>query len=219
VREGEGVPPVERERVARAEHELRGAATALALLCEALQRDPALRHHGAAIDAQLDRLRAGLRDLEAARTGTSVSPVPEPVELSSLTHAAVEFAWVGGPAPARLDRGRFAQALGNLLANAAEHGAGNVRVIGRATDGRVTLEVSNRVRRGSAVERRDTGERRETDDRREMGKHGETGARRETGARGRGLTIASRAAEELGGRLSFEIVGDSAVATLELPDA
>ena len=36
--------------------------------------------------------------------------------------------------------------------------------------------------------------------------------------RGRGLLIASRAAEELGGRLSFEIVGDSAVATLDLPD-
>jgi signal transduction histidine kinase len=195
------MPPVELERVARAEHELRGAATALALLCEALRRDPAVRHHGAAIDAQLDRLRAGLRDLEAARTGTSASPVPEPVELSSLTRAAVEFAWVGGPVPARLDRGRFAQALGNMLANAAEHGAGDLRVIGRANDGRVTLEVSNRVRRGSGVERRETGER------------------RDTGMRGRGLTIASRAAEELGGRLSFEIVGDSAVATLELPDA
>jgi signal transduction histidine kinase len=191
----------ERERLARAEHELRGAATALALVCEALRRDPAARHHGAAIDAQLDRLRAGLADLEAARTGRSVAPVPEPVELSSLARAAVEFAWVGGPAPARLDRGRFAQALGNVLANAAEHGAGSVRVIGRANDGRVTLEVSNRVRPGSAGERREPGER------------------GEIGVRGRGLTIASRAAEELGGRLSFEIVGDNAVATLELPDA
>jgi signal transduction histidine kinase len=189
------------EQIARAEHELRGAATALALVCEALRRDPAVRHHGAAIDAQLDRLRAGLRDLEAARTGMSVSPVPEPVELSSLTRAAVEFAWVGRPVPASLDRGRFAQALGNMVANATEHGAGNVRVIGRANDGRVTLEVSNRVRRSSAVEHREMRER------------------PETGARGRGLSIASRAAEELGGRLSFEIVGDSAVATLELPDA
>ena len=195
------------EQIARAEHELRGAATALALVCEGLRRDPAVRHHGAAIDAQLDRLRAGLRDLEAARTGKSVSPVPEPVELSSLTRAAVDFAWVGGPVPARLDRGRFAQALGNMLSNAAEHGAGNVRVTGRANDGRVTLEVSNRVRRGAAIERAETGKRREAEE------------RRETGARGRGLTIAARAAEELGGRLSFEIVGDSAVATLELPDA
>ena len=37
--------------------------------------------------------------------------------------------------------------------------------------------------------------------------------------RGRGLEIAKRAAEELGGRLSFEIDGDSAVATLDLPAA
>jgi signal transduction histidine kinase len=189
------------EQIARAEHELRGAATALALVCEALRRDPAVRHHGAAIEAQLDRLRAGLADLEAARTGKSVAAVPEPVELSSLARAAMEFAWVGGPVPARLDRGRFAQALGNMLANAAEHGAGNVRVTGRANDGRVTLEVSNRVRRGATEERREADER------------------SKAGARGRGLTIASRAAEELGGRLSFEIVGDSAVATLELPDA
>jgi two-component system, OmpR family, sensor histidine kinase MtrB len=170
------------ERLARAEHELRGAATALALVSEALRRDPAARQHGAAIDAQLDRLRAGLADLEAARTGRSVAAVPEPVELSSLTRAAVEFGWVGGPAPARLDRRRFAQALGNMLANAAEHGAGDVRVIGRAHDGRVSVEVRNRV------------------------------------PRGRGLLIASNAAEELGGRLSFEIVGDTAVATLDLPE-
>jgi signal transduction histidine kinase len=185
------------EQVARAEHEIRGAATALGLVCEALRRDPAARHHGTAIGAQLDRLRAGLADLEAARTGTSAAPVPEPVELSSLTRAAMEFAWVGGPAPARLDRGRFAQALGNMLANAAEHGAGDVRVVGRAHGGRVSVEVSNRVAQAAA--------------------EGGRGAEGEA-ERGRGLLIASRAAEELGGRLSFEIVGDSALATLDLPD-
>ena len=186
-------PPVEPERVARAEHELRGAATALALVCEAIRRDPAVRHHGAALQAQLDRLRAGLADLEAARTGESVAPETESVELSSLTRATMEFAWVGGPVAARLDRRRFAQALGNVLANAAEHGAGEVRVVGRAQNGQVTLEVSNRVPRGSGIEYRETSER------------------------GRGLLIASRAAEELGGRLSFELVGDSAMATLHLP--
>ena len=197
----------DRERMARAEHELRGAATALALVCEALRRDPAASHHGVAIEAQLDRLRAGLADLEAARTGMSVAPVPEPVELSSLTRAAMEFAWVGGPVPARLDRGRFAQALGNMLANAAEHGAGDVRVIGRAHDGRVTLRVSNRVPRGSQGEPAGPGERAMPHE------------RPSPGERGRGLLIASRAAEELGGRLSFEIDGDSAVATLDLPAA
>ena len=67
-----------------------------------------------------------------------------------------------------------------MLANAAEHGSGPVRVIGRPHEGGVRVEVRNR---------------------------------------GRGLQIAKRAAEELGGRLSFEIVGDGAVATLDLPDA
>jgi len=181
------------EQVALAEHEIRGAATALALVCEALRRDPPARRYGSAIEVQLDRLRAGLADLEAARTGTVAVRAPEPVELSSLTRAAMEFAWVGGPVPTRLDRGRFAQALGNMLANAAEHGGGDVRVLGRAQDGRVSVEVSNRVPQAAA----------------------ERGGAPE---RGRGLLIASRAAEELGGHLSFEIVGDSAVATLDLPD-
>ena len=168
------------EQIARAEHELRGAATALALVCEALQRDPAASHHAAMIHAQLDRLRAGLAELG----GDRAAPARDKVELSALTAAAArpwgdaEVEWEGGPVIAELDRGCFAQALGNVLANAAEHGLGPVRVIGRKHDGGVRVEVRNR---------------------------------------GRGLQIAKRAAEELGGRLSFEIIGDSAVATLDLP--
>jgi two-component system osmolarity sensor histidine kinase EnvZ len=174
------------EQIGRAEHELRGAATALGLVCEALRRDPAAGHHAAVIDAQLDRLRAGLSDLAAARQGWPVNAEREEVELSALTSAAAgpwreaAVEWEGGPVTARLDRRRFAQALGNVLANAAEHGAGPVRVVGRPHDGGVRVEVRNR---------------------------------------GRGLQIAKRAAEELGGRLSFEIVGDGAVATLDLPEA
>lgn len=175
------------EQIASAEHELRGAATALALVCEALRRDPAASNHAAVIEAQLDRLRAGLAELAAARGGRSIDAARDEVELSALTSAAAgpwghtEVEWEGGPVTARLDRRRFAQALGNVLANAAEHGSGPVRVIGRAQEGGgVRVEVRNR---------------------------------------GRGLQIAKRAAEELGGRLRFEIVGDAAVATLDLPEA
>jgi signal transduction histidine kinase len=177
------------ELVARAEHELRGAATALALACEALRRDPAASGHASVIDAQLDRLRAGLTDLDAARRGGRAPAEPagrvEPVELAALTRAAskpwgTSFEWEGGPAPANLDRRRFAKVLGNVLANAAEHGSGDIRVTGRAHNGGVRLQVRNR---------------------------------------GRGLLIASEAAEELGGSLSFEIVDDTAVATLDLPAA
>jgi signal transduction histidine kinase len=182
---GERAGPTDPDLVARAEHELRGAATALALACETLRRDPVAGGHAAMIDAQLDRLRAGLEDLEAAR-GTEGLPAAareEPFELAALTQAAsrpwdTSFEWEGGPVPANLDRRRFAKALGNVLANAAEHGAGDIRVIGRAHNGGVRLQVRNR---------------------------------------GRGLTIASEAAEELGGSLSFEIVENTAVATLDLP--
>jgi signal transduction histidine kinase len=181
------------ELIARAEHELRGAATALALACETLRRDPAATGHASMIDAQLDRLRAGLDDLEAAR-GVSRPPSPggpardagrEAVEVGDLARAAARpwctsFEWEGGPAPANIDRRRFAKALGNVLANAARHGSGDIRVTGRAHEGGIRLQVRNR---------------------------------------GRGLTIASEAAEELGGSLSFEIVDDTAVATLDLPAA
>ena len=139
------------------------------------------------IDAQLDRLKAGLADLGAARRG-ALSPDPAPgvdeaVELPTLVRAAAKpwegaFEWEGPPLTTQLDRRRFAKALGNLLANAAEHGAGDIRVMGRAHKGGVRLQVRNR---------------------------------------GRGLLIASEAAEELGGSLSFEIVDDTAVATLDLP--
>ena len=173
------------ELVARAEHELRGAATALALACDALRRDPAAAEHAAMIDAQLDRLRAGLEDLEAARGvgAMGAAAAGESVEVGALTQATARpwgtsFEWEGGPAPANLDRRRFAKALGNVLANAATHGSGAIRVTGRAHEGGVRLQVRNR---------------------------------------GRGLTIASEAAEELGGSLSFEIVDDTAVATLDLP--
>jgi two-component system sensor histidine kinase MtrB len=196
-----GAARADTELIARAEHELRGAATALALVCETLRRDPAAGRHAHVIDAQLDRLRAGLEDLERARTADGVALMhhmdaegrhgsagesrPAPVELGALTRAAskpwdASFEWEGGPAPTSIDRRRFAKALGNVLANAAEHGAGDIRVTGRAHDGGVRLQVRNR---------------------------------------GRGLAIASEAAEELGGSLRFEIVDDTAVATLDLPAA
>jgi two-component system sensor histidine kinase MtrB len=175
------------ELVARAEHELRGAATALALACEALRRDPAAQGHAAVIDAQLDRLRAGLEDFRVARGrgGSSDDGPGDAVELSSLVRAAAQpwqgaFEWEGPPLRTQLDRRRFAKALGNVLANAAEHGAGDIRVTGKVLDGGVRLQVRNR---------------------------------------GRGLMIASEAAEELGGSLRFEMVDDTAVATLDLPAA
>ena len=178
-------PVPDAEMVARAEHELRGAATALALACEQLRTQPATSGHAAMIEAQLDRLRAGLDDLEAARDPSrpTATEATQATDIDSLARSAsrpwpASFEWEGEPVPAHIDRRRFAKALGNVLANAAKHGSGDIRVTGRAHNGGVRLQVRNR---------------------------------------GRGLTIATEAAEELGGSLSFEIVDDTAVATLDLP--
>jgi len=189
------------ERVARAEHELRGPATALMLVCERMRRNPATAAHARVIEAQLDRLRAGLADLGAARCGRRVAANPESVELDRSTRAALEpwrsrlrsawFHWEGGKICLHLDRGRLAQALGNLLANATEHGDGDLEIRGRASDGRVRVEVRNRA--------------------------SEPRRRRPAADRGRGLAIASHAANDLGGSLHFGIKDGIAVAALDLP--
>ena len=47
------------------------------------------------------------------------------------------------PLVVRADRLRIAQALANLVANAVEHGGGEVRVRARAVDGRARIEVTD----------------------------------------------------------------------------
>jgi two-component system, OmpR family, sensor kinase len=187
------------ELVARAEHELRGPAAALSLACERMRREPRAAHHAAALRVQLDRLEAGLADLRDARGGRAARR-PEPVELRGVARAAlapwevepgaVAFGWLGGPAPARVDRGALAKALGNLIANAAEHGAGEISVRGRTTRAGVRIEIRNANRPGNAV----------------------AGS-----GRGRGLRIAERAARELGGRVLVDRREEETVAVLELP--
>jgi signal transduction histidine kinase len=172
------------ERVARAEHELRGPLTALSLAAAAWSRDPARRSAAEVLDAQLARARAGLDELSAAR-GAGVAARTERIALEQLSRSAaagwrlaaaregrpVEVDWRAGSVTVRADRGRVAQALGNLMANAVEHGRGPVRLHARRIAGGVRLEVANE--------------------------------------RGRGIPIATAAAEQAGGRLT--------VATLDLP--
>ncbi len=153
------------------------------------------------IEAQLERLRAGLAELAAARSGQRPrSAEPRPAELRSATRVALApwelepgsagFDWLGGPALTTLDRGELARVLGNLMANAAEHGAGEIRVSGRTTPRAVRIEIRN-----------------------------PTGAKAPSAKadRGRGLGIAERAARELGGRLLVEVGDLETVAVLELP--
>ncbi len=101
--------------------------------------------------------------------------------------------WEGAPAVVSADSGRLAQALGNLVANAVEHGSGPVELRGRRAGHRGLVEV------------RDTGPA------------GAEGARGDRTDRGHGLSIAAQAVEEAGGRLTLEKTQEGTLAAVELP--
>lgn len=199
------------EAVARADHELRGPVAALALAAAALARAPGMRDRGIALEGQVDRLRAALADLAAARHGGGRSRGgrgrPPALPLEDAVRAAVagwapvgevlgrrvSVEWGAGTAAAPIDGGRLAQALGNVLANALEHGGGDVAVRAQRAGPAVRIEV-----RDAGGERRPT--------RRRLG-------------RGRGLAIATRAAEEAGGKLALRHEAGGSSAVIELPAA
>jgi signal transduction histidine kinase len=144
------------ELVARAEHELRGPVTVIGLASARLRP-----HEAAALDVELHRLRSGLADLAAARRGRRSAVRPVPVRLDAAVagwrdslrarghRATVD--WQAGPTPIRADPGRLAQALGNLVANAAEHGDGPVELRGRRSGRGVRVEVRNKRGRGLSI--------------------------------------------------------------------
>ncbi|MEA2481812.1 MAG: hypothetical protein QOJ07_3734 [Thermoleophilaceae bacterium] len=166
--------------VARAEHELRGPLTTLVLALPA----------GARVDTELARVRLGLADLAAARCGRRTAPRPEPVALASIATAAaaphegrVQVDWSAGPALIHADPGRLSQALGNLVANAVEHGTGRVTTRGRRAGTRVRVDVLDD---GPGLPRR----RRKRPAGRGRGR-----------GHGQGLAIAAQAAADSGGEL------------------
>ena len=162
--------------VADAEHELRGAAAAIGLAVERVSRHGATIGFSSLIRLQLDRMAAGLEDLAAARA----------------PRRARRAACAGD---ADVDAGRLAQVLGNLIANATEHGVGSVDVRTSRPAGAVRIEIRNRNRP------------------REL----EAASTARADGRGRGLAIADRAARELGGTLSVVSAGGETRAELELP--
>ena len=117
-------------RVADAEHELRGAVTAIGLAADRMYRVGATRGFASLVALQLDRMEAAVRDLRRAREVR-----PRPVTAGSAAP--------GRTAP-RIDVGRLSQVVANLVDNAAEHGAGPVDVRWSATSAGARLEIRNR---------------------------------------------------------------------------
>ena len=205
------------ETVARACHELRGPLTAarlgLQLGASTGELTPARLR---AIDLELGRAALALEDLDTARTrGLAAWREPDAVDLGQLVADSVEAwrpaaaargvalhaAWSGSPARVWGDRLRLAQATGNLIANAIEHGGGSVEVRGSAEPpGGVRIEVTD-TGPGLAAPVAELARR----------------PHRGRGRRGRGLAIATAVAASHGGRLASAPAPRGARLVLELP--
>lgn len=232
---------------ARACHELRGPLTAARLGLELAARtrpraDPRVR----AIELELGRATLAVDDLSrvwqrpGARTPWPPERSDEEVDIAGLLAASVE-AWrpaaaasgaelrlIAGPGRP-LVRGRalrLAQATGNLIANAIEHGGGLVEVSWCADRATVRIEVVDGGAGLAApvadlILTRHSGHR--LLDRRHftgaLGGGGWRRCERDVSARGHGLAIAAETAAAHGGRLASAPSERGARLVLELPAA
>jgi signal transduction histidine kinase len=204
------------EAVTRACHELRGPLTAARLGLQLGARSGELSADRLrALDLELGRAGLALEDLDAVGVRHGLTPRVAPVDMTELLSSSVEAwrpaaaaqarelraTWLGPTVGVLGDRLRLAQATGNLIANAIEHGSGTIEVRGSAGGVAVTVEVSDDGP-GLPAPLPELMRR----------------ARRGRGQRGRGLAIASAVAEAHGGRLRAAPAGECrARLVLELP--
>jgi signal transduction histidine kinase len=195
---------------AHASHEVRGPLTVALLALEGMVARGELPADAAlGLELQLRRARLGVDDLDAAARGGRAPDRLEPVAVPALL-AQVGLAWrpvaqargsaleiTGCDGAVLADRERLAQALGNLIANALEHGGAPVEIRARRVGDRLRLEVHD-CGPGLAEPLR-------------------TLSRRPRGRRGHGLAIAAGIAGRHGGRLLAAPSSSGATLVLELP--
>ena len=185
----------------RAIHELRRPLQALALAPEGGLR-PGSRLRPGSLDLAL----IALDDLQGAVNGSRPSVHLRPVPARALAAAAVDrwrvvaargrrpirLEWRAGRAFVAADPARIAQALDNLLANAVEHGSGEVAVRATVRASGLRIAVSDGGPKPVALRRR--------------GPQG-----------GHGLAVARRIARAHDGRLELSSRDGETTASLELP--
>jgi len=156
----------------------------------------------------LELALAALRDLDREVNGERFELRRRPVEARMLAIAAAErwrgrvaaagrrisVHWRCGEELADVDPVRVAQALDNLIANALEHGGGQITIEGARRGRRLELAV------------RDHGTRRAA----RLRDHAEP-------RRGHGLRLTRSLARGNGGRLRVRALGHGTIAALELP--
>jgi signal transduction histidine kinase len=196
--------------VARACHELRGPLGAARLALAAMERRGEIApERVAGLDLELRRAGLALEELG----GRAVARHDEPIAVAELLREQVAV-WhlVARGLGAELvlgtvlpgihvlgDRVRLAQAIGNLVVNAVQHGGGRVELAARRTGGLVRIEVSDEGP-GLPASVVALAERRE-------------GA----GPHGHGLAVAATVARSHGGRLAPAPSLRGARIGLELP--
>ncbi len=222
-------------RLARCVHELRGALGAIRLgLDLALARGGLPPDRVRALDLQLTRATIALQDLDRSggpvRAGGAAGTVDGDaagardgnaagaVDIRALARETVAaLAPLASRSGIELladrvpdvsvpgSRARLAQALGNLIQNAIEHGAGPVLVGGRVGEGWVRLEVADH---GAGLSR----------PLRRLCRTGRIpGWAATTGRHGHGLPLAAAVAAAHGGRLLSAPAAQGARLVLELP--
>ena len=189
--------------VAEAGHELRGPLCAARLALEGVERgDPEAARR--AVDLELRRAARAADDLVATAGGVHVDGLHG---VAAGWHAVARAHGAGlalaVPSEAAVVEGdpvRLAQALGNLVANAAEHGAGEVSIAVRAEAGAVRVEVADA---GPGLPAPVA--------------HLAAAGRHRRDRRGHGLAIAEGIARRHGGRLAAAPSAAGARLVLELP--
>jgi signal transduction histidine kinase len=190
-------------------HELRGALTAIQL---GLSTGGGERSDG--LQLHVERARLALDDLDCfvdgrrsreSRSREELVDMQELVlrgtrawsQLAPCYGAELRASWRAGPAQVRGRSGRLAQALDNLIANAVEHGRGDVLVESDLVGNSIRIAVADGGQGVPSVSH--------------------IGKSSPQSRRGHGLAITKSTVREHGGRLLFEQREMGSAAVIELP--